>query len=453
MSTTVTISFNRKLILWWGSILAAVLVGWLALSPYVVVWRLQSAAKNQNADALSALVDFESVRSSLKAHLHSQWLDTAADQNGFAALGSAIGAMLVDSIIDRFVTPHGFAALMRNPERGTETEEAPGPPDGVIDDISASGIETRKAYESPNRFVFETWVTSMDDQRVGFTLKRKVLSWRVSGLRLPLAPPDPAPASEPATRPEQEPGYWRLTESVDPIDDSETTTALVMANGGRSLGPNLAVRCAQDETAAFINWTDYLGSANPVNVVVRWNDETARTEQWGASTDHTATFARQPIAFVRALMEHDRLVVRTTPYNEAPATLVFDLTSGSKRFALETIREKCRFEEKERERIEQQRRAAEERRRAEEERREQERRERAIAPEFAEELAAAEAEFQAWKEQLATASGRERRALCSEQRERLTRAISRAADARELGLEALRQRAISLQRNVMEGDC
>ena len=112
-----------------GAIGVAVLVGWLTLSPYFVVWRLQSAAEDQNADALSALVDFESVRSSLKEYMYSQWLDTAGDdQDGFAALGSALGVMFVDSLIDRFVTPHGFAVLMRNPERGLDTEE-PNPPE------------------------------------------------------------------------------------------------------------------------------------------------------------------------------------------------------------------------------------------------------------------------------------------------------------------------------------
>ena len=132
MSTTITIRFNRKLVVRWGAIGVAVLVGWLTLSPYFVVWRLQSAAEDQNADALSALVDFESVRSSLKEYMYSQWLDTAGDdQDGFAALGSALGVMFVDSLIDRFVTPHGFAVLMRNPERGLDTEE-PNPPESSV---------------------------------------------------------------------------------------------------------------------------------------------------------------------------------------------------------------------------------------------------------------------------------------------------------------------------------
>lgn len=348
MSTTITIRFNRKLVVLWGSVVAAVLVGWLALSPYFVVWRLQSAAGSQNADALSALVDFESVRGSLKEFLYSQWIDSVGDdQDGFAALGSTLGVMLVDSLIDRFVTPHGFAALMQNPERGLNTEE---PPDDVIDDISTSGIETRKAFESPNRFVFETWATGMDDQRVGFVLKRKWLSWRVTGLRLPLPPPEDAlagaPSAEPTTLPEDEPGYWHLTEAVDPIDDSVTITAVVLANRQPSLGtgPMLAVRCAKDKTEAFIDWSKYLGSRHSGRVVVRWNDGEPTTQRWTGSTNHRSTFARQPIDFVRALMEHNRLVVRTTPYDEAPDTLVFDLTSESKRHTLWRIAEACNWD-------------------------------------------------------------------------------------------------------------
>ncbi len=182
MSTTITIRFDRKLVVWSSSIVAAVLVAWLAVSPYFVAWRLQSAAGNQNAYALSALVDFESVRSSLKAYLYAEALYSSAD-----VLDSAIGAMLVDSLIDRLVTPHGLSALMRNPRRGLSAD---GPPDGVIDDISKFVVETRKTYESPNRFIVEAWATGMGDRRVGFVLRRKALSWRVTGLRLPLAPPE-----------------------------------------------------------------------------------------------------------------------------------------------------------------------------------------------------------------------------------------------------------------------
>ncbi|MYB18274.1 MAG: DUF2939 domain-containing protein [Holophagales bacterium] len=184
MSTTITISFNRKLVVGSSSIVAAVLVGWLAVSPYFVAWRLQSAAGNQNAYALSALVDFESVRSSLKAYLYAKALYSSAD-----VLDSAVGAMLVDSLIDRLVTPHGLAALLRNPRRGLNAGR---PPDWVIDDISKFVVETRKAYESPNRFIVEAWATDMGDRRVGFVLRRKALSWRVTGLRLPLAPAESA---------------------------------------------------------------------------------------------------------------------------------------------------------------------------------------------------------------------------------------------------------------------
>ena len=341
MSTTITIRFNRALVVRWSSIVSAVLVGWLTFSPYFVVWRLQSAAGSQNADAISALVDFESVRSSLKGYMYAQWLDSVGDdQDGFAALGSTLGVMLGDSLIDRFVTPHGFAALMRNPERGLDTEE-PEPADDVIDDISTSGVETRKAYESLNKFVLETWTTGMDDHHgVGFVLSRKGLSWRVTGIRLSLAAPEDALA------PEREPGYWYIYESLDPIDDSVTITAMVLANGERSFGavPMLAVRCAKDRTEVFVDWTDYLGSDHNGRVVVRWDDGAPVTQRWSGSSDHRATFARQPISFVRSLMAHDRLVVRTTPYDEAPTTLVFDLTNEQKLNTLWRIAEACNWD-------------------------------------------------------------------------------------------------------------
>ena len=346
MPSTITIRVNRKILVRCGAILAAALVCWLALSPYFVVWRLQSAAGSQNADALSALVDFESVRGSLKEFLYSEWLATVGDdQDGFAALGATLGVMLVESLIDRFVTPHGLAALMRNPERGMETE---GPPDDVIDDISTPLVQTRSAYESLNRFLLETWSADMDEQRVGFVLRRRGLSWRLTGLRLPLPPPEPVSsiAEEPSPSPELAPNFWHVTESVDPIDDTVTITAMLKENGERpwGSGPFLFVRCLKNKTEAFISWKGYLGIANTVSVAVRWDDETATAQRWSSSTSKTATFAPQPLGFVGSLMEHKRLVVRTTPYNDAPSTLVFDLTNESKRYALWRIAEACNWD-------------------------------------------------------------------------------------------------------------
>ena len=87
----------------------------------------------------------------------------------------------------------------------------------------------------------------------------------------------------------------------------------------------LVLRCKSNKTEAYINWRDYLGSE--AHVTWRIGAEDARTGRWVLSTDEKATFyPYDDIAFIRQLLNADRLVAQVTPYSETPVTAVFDLT-------------------------------------------------------------------------------------------------------------------------------
>ena len=131
------------------------------------------------------------------------------------------------------------------------------------------------------------------------------------------------------------PGSWRVSEDINPLDDSKTVVASLSAIEGASRfdGPyTFIARCDSNTTEVYVIWHDYLGddSRNLYEdwkyVEVRIGEAQAERQRWGVSTDKQATFAPDSISLLRSLITVDRLVLQTTPYNEAPQTAIFDLT-------------------------------------------------------------------------------------------------------------------------------
>ena len=74
----------------------------------------------------------------------------------------------------------------------------------------------------------------------------------------------------------------------------------------------------------FIVWDDYLG--NEAYVTWRIGTDQPQSRQWTLSTDSQSTFyPEDAVALIRSISKVDRFVVRLTPYNENPATAVFDV--------------------------------------------------------------------------------------------------------------------------------
>lgn len=135
-------------------------------------------------------------------------------------------------------------------------------------------------------------------------------------------------------------GKWAVTENVNPIDDSKTVILRLRADSGQSRFRepiSLIARCQSNSTDLYIVWNDYLGSE--ASVLTRIGSKNAETSRWSLSTDSQATFRRNPIDFLKDLLEADRLVAQVTPYNGSPVTAIFD-TSGLQN-AIVPLRQTC----------------------------------------------------------------------------------------------------------------
>lgn len=146
-------------------------------------------------------------------------------------------------------------------------------------------------------------------------------------------------------------GDWSIRNDTNPLDDSRTTTITLDAQEGRSRfdgAVTLVGRCQSNTTEVYVVWHDYLGDDSRSvyneykNVRVRVGEGEAVTQRWDISTDKQATFSSGAIELLRQMADEQRLVLQTTPYNEAPVTAIFDLTGA--RQAISQVAETCGWE-------------------------------------------------------------------------------------------------------------
>jgi hypothetical protein len=104
----------------YGGKLIAILVGVLlfyAASPYYSVWRFGEAIRAHDMPALTARIDFESVRGSLKRQIRDHFLG-ALSQKQKERLTEFFRTSVndpLDQILDAYITPEGISALISNP--------------------------------------------------------------------------------------------------------------------------------------------------------------------------------------------------------------------------------------------------------------------------------------------------------------------------------------------------
>ena len=125
-------------------------------------------------------------------------------------------------------------------------------------------------------------------------------------------------------------GNWKLSESIDLMDDSRFFSASNTAKQGSNTygnSPTLIIRCKSQETDLYIVWEDYLGS-DMIEIEYRFDSNESMKSEWGISTDGKSSFLNSTAVtgFLNYMKNHERFIVRLSPYNESPITAVFDIS-------------------------------------------------------------------------------------------------------------------------------
>lgn len=153
------------------------------------------------------------------------------------------------------------------------------------------------------------------------------------------AAPAPAPAPAPV-------GKWDVSKEVSKLDDSENVflvlgaDILVTNKFNETYSPKMLLTCREKRLEAYIDWDTFVHSESSA-VTTRIDSAPAVTKHWSVSTNYKATFAPQPLRFIKSLVGHQKLVVRVVPYGDAPLLTEFDLTGLDQH--IKTLYDACRI--------------------------------------------------------------------------------------------------------------
>lgn len=154
-------------------------------TPHVSVYNMKKAAEKKDAEALSRYVDYPSLRESLKANFNAMMAsEIAKSDDPFGALGTALGAALVNQMIDAFITPESLAMLIKGEE--PQMGESGKGQEGGASSKTKTEAETSMSYEGINQFVVKVKEKGSSEDPIKFIYKRAgIISWKLSALRLP----------------------------------------------------------------------------------------------------------------------------------------------------------------------------------------------------------------------------------------------------------------------------
>lgn len=191
---------TRKIALAGCAVAVLALAGGYFASPLIAAHTLRAAAMAGDADKLQRMVDFPSVRESLKGQLNVLLLaemqkDPELANNPFAGLAVAMVPSIVNHAIEGYVAPDGISAMM---SAQAPTSAAPAATDAV-NPGGGGRLASREPVVSHGYRDLDTYViTSADpaDAKAAFdfVLHRKgPFSWKLARIDLPKTLPSKTP--------------------------------------------------------------------------------------------------------------------------------------------------------------------------------------------------------------------------------------------------------------------
>ncbi|MCC2955566.1 DUF2939 domain-containing protein [Massilia sp. IC2-477] len=161
----------------------ATLAAALFASPHLALYRMRVAVEARDAQALSAYVDYPSLRESVKVQvmrrLGAQGVLGESGANPFAAFGKAMALAVIDPVVDAAVSPAGVAAMLDSGDIRVQPKQEGSPaPTG-------EGARDKVNYDLSYRGWGQAVVQRADGGGVAFILDRDGLwSWKLAAVEL-----------------------------------------------------------------------------------------------------------------------------------------------------------------------------------------------------------------------------------------------------------------------------
>lgn len=167
------------------SIVAVILAIYVVAAPYITVYQMKEAAQRRDGESLSEYIDFPSVRQSFKDQLNAKFAKAVSEDKDmsdspFAPLGMAFAGVVIDKMIDVYVTPAGITQLMAGENLVPDAKQEGGRDESTdrepLSDASMS-------YEAINKFSVR--VKNEDGGEVKFVLRRRGIGWKMTDIIVP----------------------------------------------------------------------------------------------------------------------------------------------------------------------------------------------------------------------------------------------------------------------------
>ena len=178
-----------KKLLWLTITTLLSLLVFVATGPFLTLRSLERAAADNRIIPIVWLVDFPTLRSSLKAQLNDRVVRTAGidvQASLLGQLGLRASGAIVDSTVEALVNPVGIAGLMQGRKTWVAMLGVPASVDKDATPAStASALDSAQfRYETLSRFT--ATLKHDDGTQTVFVLTRSGVFWRLSDIRLPL---------------------------------------------------------------------------------------------------------------------------------------------------------------------------------------------------------------------------------------------------------------------------
>jgi len=167
--------------------LVALAVGWYFASPAWTLRSMAAAAQANDSDKLSSYIDFPKVQQSAKSQIKAQVVQEMMGQNnGFAAIGMAIGMQMIDPMIDAVISPEGMrAAFAKRAAEKKEARQVSAPVKAGTTD-KPFGLDTANAEILRTDFNHFRLRNKAEGRKAGeLVFERRGLGWVLSDIRLP----------------------------------------------------------------------------------------------------------------------------------------------------------------------------------------------------------------------------------------------------------------------------
>jgi DNA-directed RNA polymerase subunit M/transcription elongation factor TFIIS len=183
-------------------------IAYVATGPYRTAAALKTGIIEKDSEILSDNIDFPNLRQNMKDQLNAVMADLITDDledNPFGVFTAGLGTLMVDRIVDVFVTPTQLARMMAGDSASLNDEENER-------EITKEDLFKDARYEYDSIDKFSIWVPNDDGDEIRFVIRREGIKWKLVNISF-------------AHLLESE--YSKNTTKGDPLEVTESKTTIV----------------------------------------------------------------------------------------------------------------------------------------------------------------------------------------------------------------------------------